>query len=88
MTILYTGNLFLLLRCYTIWPQTIWMFLSLYIKSALGQQDKVQVTYFLYQELVQNIIKDLLRYLQLLCGIIYQSLLEIVETCLLLRQLI
>ena len=64
------------------------MFLSLYIKSALGQQDKVQVTYFLYQELAQNITKDLLRYLQLLCGIIYQSLLEIVEICLLLRQLI
>ena len=28
-SILFTGNLFLLLRCYTIWPQTIWIFLSL-----------------------------------------------------------
>ena len=66
--------------------------ICLYIKSAQGQQDKVQVTYCLYQEHVHDIIKDLKRYLQLLFGTIYKSLSEILAICqpfkiILLRQL-
>ena len=55
------------------------MFLSLYIRAALGQQDTVQVTYFLYQEHVQNIIKNLLLCLQ--PKVMWNNLPEFITNC-------